>query len=125
MSSEEDFNSKINRQRGGRGRKRQTENARTISILTQLKHISLCSFDKKKTFHPGHLKADLSSNHHTLSQDLERLIKTGNVMEISHFNRGKTYTGKTYYYLSDKGKESLQWLIKYDRDYSKSIHKTL
>jgi len=111
MHSDEDFNSKINKLRGGPGRIRQTQNARTISILTQLKHISLCSLEKKKTFHPGHLKADLSSNYHTLNQDLDRLFKTGNIILVSHCNRGKTYSGKTYYYLSDKGKETLDFLL--------------
>ena len=114
MSESTDFDFKINKRRGGKGRSRQTQNARTISILTQLKHISLCSFDKKKTFHPGLLKADLSSNYHTLNQDLERLIKTENIIEVSHFNRGKSYTGKMYFYLSDKGKETLEFLINYE-----------
>ncbi len=114
MSESTDFNFKINKRRGGRGRSRETQNARTILILTQLKHINLCSFDKKKIFHPGHLKADLGSNYHTLTQDLDRLFITGNIIQVSHFNRGKSYTRKTYFYLADKGIETLKFLITYE-----------
>jgi len=112
MPSNEDFNSKTNRLKGGKGRPRQTRNSRIISILTQLKHIDNCPFDKKKTFHPGHLKGDFGTNYHTLSQDLDVLFKTGNIILVSHYSRGKTYSGKTYYYLSDDGKDTLSHLVK-------------
>ena len=60
------------------------------------------------------LKADLSSNYHTLSNDLEHLFLTNNMTMICHNNRGKTNRGKTYYYMLDKGKETLELLLKSD-----------
>ncbi len=109
MSVDDSLESKTNQRRGGKGRPRQSDNARIISILSQLKHINLCSSDKNKTFNPGHIKADLGSNFHTLPRDLDLLFQTKNIIQVCHFRRGKIYGKKTYYYLSDKGKETLAY----------------
>jgi len=114
--SENNLEFKTNQRRGGKGKPRQTRITRIISILSQLKHINICSPDKNKTFHPGHLKADLGSNSHTLTKDLDDLFQTKNIIQVCHFKRGKIYSQHTYYYLSDLGIETLGYILKQDYD---------
>jgi len=109
--SENNLEFKTNQRRGGRGKPRPTRNTRIISILSRLKHINLCSPDKNKTFHSGHIKADLGSNSHTLTKDLDELFYTNNIIQVCHFKRGKIYSQKTYYYLSDHGRETLGYVL--------------
>ena len=105
--SETNLEFETNQRRGGRGKPRPTRITRISLILSKLKLIDLCSPDKNKTFDAGHLKADLGSNSHTLTKDLDDLFCTKNIIQVCHFKRGKSYGQHTYYYLSDFGKETL------------------